>query len=566
MFGADNKPSEVIGTTNEVLVYQKRKGSMMFENEGHDLEIEEDDVVGVDRDDKEYMKSFLGSDNDMLLEDIRENDAENPNENPAEEVKLVKIVLGHEFQHVDAAYCGDSFRWTPQDIGTKECPAAFVFFKTRYAAVVASEILQSSNPMSWVTDLAPEPHDVYWSNLCIRYQQLWIRRIGTLLAAIAFMFVFLFPVTLVQGLTKLDKLQQQRSPFLKEILRNKFMNRVVTGYLPSVILLIFLYAVPPTMMLFSAVEGSFSRSGRKKSACCKVLGFTIWNIFFVNVLSGEVIERLNYISNSIPKDIPATIARAIPEQATFFMTYVLTSGWTSLSFEIMQVFSLLSNLFSRYILKRKDETSGSTLSFPYHTEIPKLLVFGLLGFTCSVMAPLILPLLLVYFFLAYLVYRNQFLNVYVSKYESGGQFWPIAHNTTIFSLVLSQVIGMGVFGIKRSPMASGFIIPLIILTLLFNEYCRKRFNPIFEKVAAEVMPDILIQMDRRDEQNGKMGEIHRQLESAYCQFTICSKETSKGPSQDHVEDMHAIQDTEDMMPGFVFALDLGHVLSMNLEN
>ncbi|KAG0446755.1 hypothetical protein HPP92_028669 [Vanilla planifolia] len=59
----------------------------------------------------------------------------------------------------DATVCSDS------TAKHKECAAAFVFFRTRYAAVVTSEILQSSNPMYWVTDLAPEPHDVYWSNL-----------------------------------------------------------------------------------------------------------------------------------------------------------------------------------------------------------------------------------------------------------------------------------------------------------------------------------------------------------------------------------------------------------------
>ncbi|KAK6938010.1 CSC1/OSCA1-like, 7TM region [Dillenia turbinata] len=446
----------------------------------------------------------------------------------------------------------------------EECPAAFVFFKTRYAALVASEVMQSSNPMLWVTDLAPEPHDIYWSNLSIPYRQLWIRKIGTLLAAIVFMLLFLIPVTFVQGLTQLDHLQQ-RLPFLKGILRKQFMSQLVTGYLPSVILLIFLLTVPPTMMLFSAVEGPFSRSGRKKSACCKVLYFTIWNVFFVNVLSGQVIDQLNAISS--PKYIPAQLAKAVTAQATFFTTYVLTSGWTSLSFEIMLLFPLLCNLFKRYILRSKDDFSSSTLSFPYHTEVPKVLVFGLLGFTCSIMAPLILPFLLVYFFLAYLVYRNQvekvfdmgpevsgpngdgILNVYVSKYDSGGQYWPIAHNTTIFSLVLTQVIALGVFGIKRSPVASGFTIPLIILTLLFNEYCRQRFNPIFKKIAAEVLPEVLIQMDRQDEQSGGMEEIHQQLHSAYCQFTVSSHDIYAASNPDHVEDKDAIQDPENAIPG-----------------
>lgn len=66
------------------------------------------------------------------------------------------------------------------------------------------------------------------------------------------------------------------------------------------------------MMLFSAVEGSISRSGRKKSACCKVLYFTIWNVFFVNVFTGSIIRQLRVFSSV--KDIPAQLANAIPVQ------------------------------------------------------------------------------------------------------------------------------------------------------------------------------------------------------------------------------------------------------------
>ena len=85
----------------------------------------------------------------------------------------------------------------------------------------------------------------------------------------------------------------------------------------------------------------------------------------------------------------------------------------------------------------------------------------------------------------------QIINVYISKYESGGKTWPIVHNTTIFSLVLAQIIAIGVFGLKRSPVASGFTVPLVIGTLLFNEFCRERFRPIFEGCAATVMDSSL---------------------------------------------------------------------------
>lgn len=94
-------------------------------------------------------------------------------------------------------------------------------------------------------------------------------------------------------------------------------------------------------------------------------------------------------------------------QASFFMTYVLTSGWASLSCELLQPLPLLCNFLFRYVLRNKDECTYGTWTFPYHTEVPRVFLFGVLGFTCSIMAPLILPILLVYYFLAYLVYRNQ---------------------------------------------------------------------------------------------------------------------------------------------------------------
>lgn len=93
-------------------------------------------------------------------------------------------------------------------------------------------------------------------------------------------------------------------------------------------------------------------------------------------------------------------------QANFFITYVLTSGWVSLSSEVVQVFALVWSLSIRYILRQEEDTTWVP-SFPYHTEVPRILLFGLIGFTCSILAPLIVPFLLIYFLLAYVVYRNQ---------------------------------------------------------------------------------------------------------------------------------------------------------------
>ncbi|KAL8045327.1 hypothetical protein ABFX02_08G106200 [Erythranthe guttata] len=442
------------------------------------------------------------------------------------------------------------------DLRKKECGAALVFFRTRYAALVASEALQSPNPMSWVTDSAPEPCDIFWSNLSVPYRLLWIRRIAVIVASIFFVIFFLIPVVFTQSLVHLDKLTKI-FPFLKDIIKRKVMEQLISGYLPSVVFIIFLYIVPPLMMLFSTLEGAISRSQRKRSTCVKVVYFVIWNVFFANILTEAAIDHYQVSITKLgdAKHIPNLLAKAVPATATFFMTYVLTSGWASLSVELIQPFPLVCNLFYRFILRNKDDSSYGTYTFPYHTEVPRVLLFGLLGFTCSILAPLILPFLLIYFVLAFLVYRNQILNVYVTEYDSGGLYWPIVHNTTIFSLVLTQIIALGVFGIKESPIASGFTFPLIIFTLLFHEYCRQRFHPIFVKTPAQ----IVIEMDRKDENCGRIDEIHMQLQSAYCQFRSKSLNLHKSTEHnnkiesvlaDSIEtgDIVTLEDLDDITP------------------
>lgn len=92
----------------------------------------------------------------------------------------------------------------------------------------------------------------------------------------------------------------------------KVISQVVTGYLPSLILQLFLHFVPPVMIVLSAIQGYIALSQIEKSACFKVLWFTIWNIFFANVLSGTILYQTNVFLE--PKKIPSVLAVAVPAQ------------------------------------------------------------------------------------------------------------------------------------------------------------------------------------------------------------------------------------------------------------
>ncbi|XP_054779832.1 CSC1-like protein HYP1 isoform X2 [Prosopis cineraria] len=376
----------------------------------------------------------------------------------------------------------DNLRMEQSSLSAKEVPAAFVSFKSRFGAAIALNI-QGVNPTEWITEKAPEPLDVHWPFFSESFIKRWIGKLVAIFACAALTILFFIPVAIVQGLTNLEQLETW-FPFLKSILRMAVVSQVITGYLPSLILQLFLSVVPPSMIVLSSLQGYISWSQIQKSACTKVLWFTIWNIFFANVLSGSALYRVNVFLE--PKEIPTILAEAVPAQASFFIAYVVTSGWTNIASELFQLLRFICNLKNR-ICSGESADELEAPSIPYHSEIPRILLFVLLGITYFFLAPLILPFLLVYFCWGYIIYRNQLLNVYVPKYDTGGEFWSKVHNSTIFSLVLMHVIAIGIFGLKKLPLASGLTIPLPILTLLFDDYCRKRFLPLFKDFPAELL-------------------------------------------------------------------------------
>lgn len=389
----------------------------------------------------------------------------------------------------------------------EEVRAAFVSFKTRYAAAIACHMQQSTNPTQWVTEEAPEPHDVYWPFFSSSFIRKWISKLVILVAFIVLTILFLIPVVVVQGLTNLSQLEIW-FPFLTGFLSITLISSVVTGYLPSLILQLFLKIVPPIMEFLSSLQGYICHSNIEKSACNKVLWFTVWNIFFATLFSGSVLYQVSIILD--PKNIPSKLAVAVPAQASFFIAYVVTSGWTSTSSELFRIIPLICSLITRPFTKATDG-DFEVPSIPYHRDIPRILFFGLLGLTYFYLAPLILPFLLGYLCLAYIVFRNQFINVYAPKYETAGKFWPIVHNSMIFSLVLMQAIAFGIFTLKKLSVASTLMVPLAAITLLFNEYCRKRFLPNFIAYPAEA----LIKRDREDQNDPALEGFYNELITAY---------------------------------------------------
>ena len=77
-------------------------------------------------------------------------------------------------------------------------------------------------------------------------------------------------------------------------------------------------------------------------------------------------------------------------------------------------------------------------------------------------------------------YVVQMEDVYEITYDTCGQYWPTIHHYIFLSVTLMQTTMIGLFGLKSKPGASFATIPLLVLNIMFNEYCKVRFLPTFQ--------------------------------------------------------------------------------------
>ncbi|CAI9764741.1 unnamed protein product [Fraxinus pennsylvanica] len=387
----------------------------------------------------------------------------------------------------------------------KELPVAFVTFNSRWGAALAAQSQQHSNPLLWTTEMAPEPRDVLWKNLAIPYRHLPLYKVVVYVAASLLTIFFMIPVTAVQGIAKFELLKKWFPPAMAVQLIPG-LRSIVTGYLPSVILNSFVYIVPFAMIEMAKIAGYVSRSRKDMKACNLVFYFLVGNVFFLSLLSGSLLDQIGQ-SFFHPKDFPSRLATAVSAQADFFMTYILTNGLSGFSLELLQPGLLILDMMKSHTWDRGKKKMPYLYNLPYYRTIPFVSLCILIGMVYAVVSPLLLPFLVGYFFLGYIVFINQIQDVYITSYETSGQYWPYIHNYIVIAMIITQISTIGLFGLKSKPAASFSTIPLLVLTILFNEYCKIRFLPTFYQCSVKDAMD-------RDELDKKSGLMEGDLQNA----------------------------------------------------
>ncbi|XP_024033050.1 CSC1-like protein At3g21620 isoform X1 [Morus notabilis] len=360
-------------------------------------------------------------------------------------------------------------------------PAAFVSFKTRWGAAVCAQTQQMRNPTIWLTERAPEPRDIYWDNLSIPYVSLAIRRLISGVAFFFLTFFFMIPIAFVQSLANIEGIEKA-VPFLKPIIELNFMKYVIQGFLPGIALKIFLIFLPSILMLMSKFEGFNSISALERRSATRYYIFQFINVFLGSIITGTAFQQLDTFIHQSANKIPETIGVSIPMKATFFITYTMVDGWAGVAGEILRLKPLIIYHFKNFFLVKTEKDREEAMdpgSLGFNTGEPQIQLYFLLGLVYAVVTPVLLPFIIVFFALAYVVYRHQIINVYNQEYESAAAFWPDVHRRIITALVVSQLLLMGLLSTKEATQSTPLLITLPVLTIWFHFFCKGRYEPAF---------------------------------------------------------------------------------------
>ncbi|TPX60735.1 hypothetical protein PhCBS80983_g01641 [Powellomyces hirtus] len=359
--------------------------------------------------------------------------------------------------------------------------AGFVTFKTQQSAQMAAQILIHASekiiPMS--VTLAPAVQDVIWDNISMPGWRRVIQGWTITIMVFFFSFFWIIPTSLIASFTSLDSLAKVPAfeGLVMNIAKTPRLYFLIKTVGPPIVINSLNLLVPYIFEYMSMQQGLPSNSSVELATMSKYFFFLFFNIFFVFTIAQTIIKVTGQFLEN-PISIVNLAVEFLPSAATFFLNYIILNLML-FPVELLRPGIMIIQLVGRWLCETPREFNelaifSSYLNYGFLYPI-HVLIF-VICICYSTIAPLILLPGALYFAVGWFVYRNQLLFVYVKEWESYGYHWVMAFHRCTVGLGVAQVLLAGLLALKKSPTASAFCVPLVVLTIIFHKYCQTVFK------------------------------------------------------------------------------------------
>ncbi|KAH9943319.1 uncharacterized protein BXZ73DRAFT_40317 [Epithele typhae] len=379
----------------------------------------------------------------------------------------------------------------------KPTHVAFVTFEKMSSAQIAAQTVHAPHPMQGLTHLAPEPRDIFWSNISYSPLNALVREWIVMGAMVLLQFFWFIPITALASLLSPEEIRKTL-PWLADLMdRNEHLGALMQT-LSSLGMVTLNATLPFLLEGLTYIQAFPARSWIEYSVMKKYFLFLLINVVFIFLVASTYWQLIRDLASSPSKGIEK-LAQALNagNARHFFVSYVILQGFALIPLQLLNLGIVIPRIIFRLFFENYRSHCASDfaeLNAPpminYGIVYPQAILVFVITLLYSVMQPLILVFGAVYFGAAYIVYKYKLLFVFYKPYESQGQAWPITFVRLIWGVLIFIGFMIGMFIIKKSFILATLLAPLLAGTLLWWYYTDKQFRPLSKCVSLHSVHEV----------------------------------------------------------------------------
>lgn len=340
--------------------------------------------------------------------------------------------------------------------------------------------------------LAPRPNDIIWDNMPLTSGVRRTRRFWNNIWVTVLTFLWIAPNAMIAiFLVNLSNLGHVWPAFQRSLTKDPAFWSLVQG-IASPALTSLVYLVLPIIFRRMAIKaGDQTKSGRERHVVGKLYAFFVFN----NLLVFSIFSAMwSFVAGVVQKTKEGTNAwDAIREQdfglvvfislcniSPFWVTWLLQRQLGA-AIDLSQLWPLIYGFCMR---KFSNPTPRELIEltapppFDYASYYNYFLFYATVTLCYAPVQPLVLPAAALYFSIDVALKKYLLLYVFVTKTESGGNFWRVLFNRFLFGTFLASLIMFLVAWVRgQGTHTQAFAIaPLPLLLILFKIYCSRVFD------------------------------------------------------------------------------------------
>lgn len=329
-----------------------------------------------------------------------------------------------------------------------------------------------ADPTSMTISPAPAPSDVNWKQVDTGYVSHLFRMGVITLILVVISLAWTIPQTLIVSVANLSTLQEVSGfEWVADSITYGIRPTglaILEGFLPAVVITLLLILVKHLFKLaYTRFGGLSCYSLAEWYAMIMYSFFLFLNVFLVVAVEGTFFLALAQIVEE-PSEMVSLLANSLPQQALFFIIFIMVQGIGRLSFQLFRFVRLIRCavkwcLLARPITPSERRDLLTAGDFDFVSGYSNGLLIFTITLCYSVMAPLIAVFGFLFFALSLLIDGYNLHRATEQRWQGGGKAFSFVLHHLMVSCIVFQVVMIGILSL--SEYGGGVaLVPLPFLT------------------------------------------------------------------------------------------------------